>query len=136
MTVEELLKPRWKVIADYPKSLYHVGDILNGGWRSEDLIYCDHDGPRWSHYPHLFKKLEWWEERKPEDMPQYLKDTVKGLGIIRADKIEVGKPNYPAFTYLISSDLKMGGTKYLRNYIPATEEEYNAHCQTSSQNGA
>jgi len=75
MTTEELLKPRYKVIADYPKSLYHVGDILNAGWRSEDLIYCDHDGPRWRDYPHLFKKLEWWEDRKIEDMPEYLKQT-------------------------------------------------------------
>ena len=73
MNNEELLRRRWKVIADYPKSVYNVGDILNGGWRSEDLIYCDTDGPRWSHYPHLFKELEWWEERAIEDLPDYVK---------------------------------------------------------------
>lgn len=70
---EKLMKPRWKVIADYPKSLYNVGDILNGNWMSEDCIYCDTEGPRWRHYPHLFKPLQWWEEREIIDLPEYVK---------------------------------------------------------------
>lgn len=78
LSKEQLLKPRYKVIADYPKSLYKVGDILDAGWRSEDCIYCDTEGPRWRHYPHLFKPLQWWEERKVEDMPQYLKGGTNG----------------------------------------------------------
>src|SRR4051812_40933853 len=73
MSPEELLKPRYKVIADYPKSLYYVGDIINAGTTSEDCIYCDREGPRMRHYPHLFEPLPWWKDRKVEDMPEYVK---------------------------------------------------------------
>ncbi len=75
MTPEELMKPRYKVIADYPKSIHQVGTIIDAGWRSEDLLYCDHDGPRCRHYPHLFKPLQWWQEREEKDMPEYVKLT-------------------------------------------------------------
>ena len=67
MKSAELLKPRFKVIADYPKSVFKVGETLHG-----DLIYCDTNGPKYSDYPHLFRKLNWWEERKKEDMPKKL----------------------------------------------------------------
>ncbi|WP_319502548.1 hypothetical protein [uncultured Draconibacterium sp.] len=65
MTAEQLLKPRFEVIADYPKSIFKVGEILNG-----ELIYCDTNGPKYSDYPHLFKKLNWWENRKESEMPK------------------------------------------------------------------
>ena len=77
MTVEQLLQPRFKCIADYPKSIYKVGEIFNCGGMSEDLLYCDKDGPRMSDYPHLFKRLNWWEEREIEDMPRYIKCNVR-----------------------------------------------------------
>ncbi len=75
MTPEQLLRPRFKAIADYPRSQCNVGDILehfvgdgfilNGvGLTSESDL---------KKYPHLFRRLEWWEERKPEDMPEYVK---------------------------------------------------------------
>lgn len=66
--VVELLKSRWKVIADYPGSDYHIGEILDRdwGWVGNDEVGFKHD---LSHYPHLFKKLQWWEDRKPEEMP-------------------------------------------------------------------
>jgi hypothetical protein len=63
LSKDELLKVRYKVIADYPKSIHKVGDVL----------YCDENGPRMSQYPHLFKTLEWWEERAEDDMPEYVK---------------------------------------------------------------
>ena len=63
MTVEELLKPRWKVIADYPKSQFKVGEIIES---KTGFLYCFED------YPHLFQPLQWWEERKLEDMPEYV----------------------------------------------------------------
>lgn len=78
--VENLLKPRWKVIANYPNSPYKIGQILNNDWHEYDLpanelfsiatIYFE------AHqYPAIFKKLEWWEERDIEEMPEYVKWT-------------------------------------------------------------
>jgi hypothetical protein len=64
MTPEDLLKPRYKVVADYPDSIFKIGGILIQG--EKDLTEA-------AKYPHLFKKLEWWEEREEKDMPEYLK---------------------------------------------------------------
>lgn len=64
MSTEELMKVRYKVIADYPgmDDFYKIGEIIQPR-------YPIHYGS----YPHIFKKLEWWEERKESDMPQYVK---------------------------------------------------------------
>jgi hypothetical protein len=74
MTPEELLKPRYKVIAEYPKSPYPVGTIIRADGQSEDLLYCDSNGPRCRDFPHLFRKLGWWEERGEKGMPGYVKE--------------------------------------------------------------
>lgn len=75
--VEELLKPRYKVIADYPYAAYKVGDIINTyesamaialNCEKEDCKICLKD------YPQLFKKLEWFERRQAPELPDYLKD--------------------------------------------------------------
>jgi hypothetical protein len=71
MSTEDLMKVRYKVIADYPNSDYTVGAILNthnyeDRWSGVAEDFCNQ-------FPHLFKKLEWWEERKLEDMPKYVK---------------------------------------------------------------
>ena len=69
-TVEELLMPRWKVIADYPNSIFKVGQIMErSGYGEFDIInHCN-----CSRYPHIFKPIEWWEDRAVEDMPEYVK---------------------------------------------------------------
>lgn len=68
MTPEELLRPRYKVIALFPGSKRKIGEVIHfqdlPGWPTKEY-YED--------YPHLFKKLAWWEDRKPEDMPEYVK---------------------------------------------------------------
>jgi hypothetical protein len=82
--VIELLKPRYKVIADYPKCPFEIGQVLIqdmstvgevfalwsevgerfiSNWIDKDVI-CK--------YPHLFQKLEWWQERKIDEMPEYI----------------------------------------------------------------
>ena len=86
MTTEELLKPRYKVIADYPNCTFSVGQVLVQDDKEEtdfwtgDQLYTDRYPKQ---YPHLFKKLEWWEERKPEDMPEYVKDNTSIPKVIR-----------------------------------------------------
>ena len=76
MTARELLQPRYEVIDDYPKSDFKVGDIIQC---SDDLVNDKDVGAflrkfkyNFDKYPHLFKKLNWWEHRKLEDMPKRL----------------------------------------------------------------
>lgn len=72
MTTEELLQPRYKVIADYPGNVAYVGEIY------EDDICIRWNEQKFKKYPHLFRKLEWWEERDEKDMPEYVKCEFEG----------------------------------------------------------
>lgn len=115
------MQPRYKVIADWPKSIYKVGTIINAGWRSEDLLYCDTNGPRMRDYPHLFRKLDWWEERQPEDMPEYLKDIADG----ELFKVREWLTNEMAVIFL-NKNKKMNHTGFHQassiHFLPATEK--------------
>jgi len=62
MNAKELLNPRFEIIADFPGSPFKVGEI----WDATASIVNADD------YPHLFRKLNWWENRKEEDMPKKL----------------------------------------------------------------
>jgi len=64
--IDDLLRPRYKVIADYPDNEFEVGEIL-----PDDVVSNEED--EILKYPHLFKKLEWWEERQISEMPEYVK---------------------------------------------------------------
>lgn len=74
MTPEELLKPRYLVVASYPhmeQDQIGVGDIISPygmGFmfpKSVEAMYEAH--------PHLFRRLEWHEYREEKDMPEYVK---------------------------------------------------------------
>lgn len=79
MTPEQLLQPRYEVIADYPNSPFTIGEILSDyGTLTRPSFIQRSSGNQIrvdvvDKYPHLFRKLEWWEKRKPEDMPEYVK---------------------------------------------------------------
>lgn len=76
-TVEELLMPRYKVIADYPESpqsnqIGFIYDRNNKDWSSwwfDQLAI----------YPHLFQRLPWWAERDVEDLPEFIKWDADGI---------------------------------------------------------
>lgn len=79
MTAEKLLLPRFEVIADYPNASYKVGDVLemkaftsNKYFHNSDEIFVGNffTKTELKNYPHIFKKLNWWEHRKAEDMPK------------------------------------------------------------------
>lgn len=140
MTPEELMKPRYQVIADYPDNKLTIGDILmqyvenDTVWRHRwsDGHWADITVHNPSYYPHLFKKLEWWEEREK----YFWSD---------------GKPSTPLFVSNIAktvfgtawgidlSDgsfaLEVNGEKTdanLSNYIPATREEYDNYINSKA----
>lgn len=80
MNTEELLKDRYKVIADYPNSPYTVGDVYKFKKKLRNSFYEKENGFSQTNlyapekYPHLFRKLEWWEERTIDEMPEYVRD--------------------------------------------------------------
>lgn len=111
MSTEELMKVRYKVIADYPKSKYKIGEIIE----CDDMVTEAMVGnPRYFLYPAIFKKLEWPEERKESDMPEYVKS-----------KNHVFKVRH----YEITNDAFFSTDDntwimFLSRTIPATQSEY------------
>lgn len=80
MTTEQLMLARWKVIADYPgyDGYHRIGDIVERKENYSEILIriqlfaefsliCPND------YPHLFKKLGWWEERTIDEMPRFIR---------------------------------------------------------------
>lgn len=126
MTPEELLKPRYKVIADYPGTCFEIGEIIQWDDRTTEtqrraLIIQSSAGHGIKteiadKYPHLFQKLEWWQERKPEDLPAYVKWPHNGLVAL-------------VIEYRIENDCFFSGYDAtepyaLRQVIPATETDF------------
>ena len=88
-TVEELLKPRWKVIADYPGALHNIGDVISA--YENGKAYLVEGGSHYmTEYPALFKRLEWWEDRAVKDMPEYVK-IIEGIPFYNFKKGQIRK---------------------------------------------
>jgi hypothetical protein len=124
--VQELLKPRYKVIADYPASEYPVGYIIE----SETFSIGDVDHNCYN-YPHLFKRLEWWKNRTIEELEsvKYVK-VIKYRGywlvgdIVHA-KFEIKSEGRGLYTgYNIGRKPNYGHYQPIEELEPATEEEY------------
>lgn len=85
MTAEELMTPRFQVIAEYPLCIFAKGKILvriKGA--TNDIFHTNEkalvgglDLKVLEEFPHLFRKMQWWEGRKAEEMPK----KIKSLGI-------------------------------------------------------
>ena len=142
MTTEELLIQRYEVIAPAPCMLNEIGEILEpikaphpikeligkyvirfGGERGDFFTYPaleDMDA-----FPHIFKKLGWYERRKLEDLPMYVKYAKTGnvyrvcpeLGWYAGSGC-VYTLNRDGSRHSVSCDIK----KY--NMLPSTEQEY------------
>lgn len=82
MKTVDLLKPRYKVIADYPETPYTIGEIYEGDtfYNGSKETRCEHEN-----YPAIFKKLEWWEDRELEDMRTI--KYVSYISLTKKDKI-------------------------------------------------
>lgn len=80
--MHDLLKPRYEVIASYPGSNYAIGLILVE--ELPEYFSYQIDGRRYTtrlrdiDYPHIFRKMNWWEGRTAEEMPKKVKSLVDG----------------------------------------------------------
>lgn len=127
-----LLAPRYKVIADYPRSFYTLGEVIE----------CDAPDHQLAQWPAIFKPLQWWEERTLEEMPMYLKqigrinseDKPIPDRVIKVSKHWANTATHPHGNYKIfSSSDDPHNEFYSQMYFdwqPATESEYLAYQQS------
>lgn len=121
MTAKQLLIPRVKVMLDYPQEVTNPlfkGDIFKKGAKGEGRYYYSTQyryitPENVDKYPHLFKKLEWWEDRKIEDMPEYVK-------MIYTKKIHQVNKWTSATQFILASNHIYS----IHLILPATKEEY------------
>jgi hypothetical protein len=123
MTTQELLVPRYKCLAPVlfnQDNLYNVGDVFTDDGKTVrnqhgDAVYQ----VEWGRYPHLFESLPWWKDRKPEDMPEYVK--------FRDKFYKVSTPLTIVDEWIFVEDKK---EVPLRKSAPVTKEEYELFSQT------
>lgn len=127
MTKERLLAPRYKVIANFPGSQLYLNQIIELHYNINSVV--EGQIKFYDQYPHLFQKLKWWEERKLEDMPDYvsyISMTTGGRKYFKCIEWEVMSKWYSpkGLHYLPESGYWNGVCSTLE---PATEEEYNEY---------
>lgn len=133
----DLLTPRIKIIYGWPECKFSVGQILfykqfgTRGWFIHDGSGHGISLEAAKKYPKLIKHLNWWEDRKPEQMPAYLRNKV-GLPSVR--KV-VEHNEYEAKMEILPEDIRRVREQNANACIqsiswpysacePATEEEY------------
>jgi hypothetical protein len=125
LTVEELMKPRFEVIADYPNNPYEINDVLT----KIDGIQIYSNGRRGmsitdlESFPNLFREMEWWEIRPEQDMPKYIKwvDDYGDHEVLKVEEWESG--------VAILDKSRRSIATMCRNLFPATEAEYIAQLE-------
>ena len=121
MTQEKLMQQRYKVIADWPYmgEGYSIGKII----QIEGTDQFIKENNFYDKYPHLFKKLEWWEERGIENMPQYLR-------LKNQDWVFMPICYLPPVDVLCPDEVSDTFIHEIMNFIPATREEYEQYLQS------
>lgn len=84
LTTEALMIPRYKVIADYPGTAFEVGEIVRGDKKNvcvNVLSEVDSYIPvkLLDDYPAIFRRMNWAEERKAGEIPDYVADKTTGI---------------------------------------------------------
>lgn len=122
LSPEELLKPRYKVIADYPNSVHKIGSIIPPGEQIDLPTYygC-------SKYPHLFKKLEWWEFRTEEEMPEYVRGEYSDANEVIKVKKHFSRVQHNYVGVSENHFAMYNGSERYEHFLPATETEYNEY---------
>jgi hypothetical protein len=132
-TIEELLNPRYKLIADYPGCSFEVGTILEPNHEGE--LFSKTAGYSWTvtrimmqdakKFSHLIKILAWWEHREESEMPEYVKpknpeEYRKQFGevVLEVDKRTSGLHQFHATNLFQLASMQWS------NWLPATHEEY------------
>lgn len=135
LTSEQLLQPRYEVIADYPGSDLPIGTIL----LESKLGYCFREDvlttssniiatETVTKYPHLFRRLNWWEHRTPEEMPEYLRRKTKDAKVFKAKKHGVEATH--SLGFIDENDRILSYC----NFLPATLQDYTQYITNLNAN--
>ncbi len=143
LTKEQLLQPRYRVIADYPFSPYKNGDIIepkDGYWIASrvqsfeafELRTVEHsfEERELTKYTNLFERARWSDNRLREDFPEYV---LYDKTCVPAKVLSV-KCDEAGFVTEVETDAEP--EEYYRAAIwdfPATKEEYEAYIQSKQQ---
>lgn len=133
MNIEELLKPRYKVVAEYPGSPLLLEDILTYDERGYFYNFNMHCVINPERYPAIFKPLEWWEERAADEMPEYVKDNYCGEVHKVSAWTGINSFGRPLYTYKQKSGNE-GQTFVGITIVPATKEEYGQYQSSLTTN--
>ena len=130
----DLLAPRFEVIADYPRSAWTVGRIIEGYFLN-DLLKSEVDMRK---YPKIFRPLCWWEKRKPEEV-----ESVKYLKNIKTLAVHEVVEYSAMFGYMsgVRSEFKSATPEYSLNHfyemrdlwVPATLTDYTTYINQSKK---
>jgi hypothetical protein len=136
MTTEQLLAPRYKVIASYPSMKSEgldVGTIITCKKYDNDFsekFWCEMN----DQYPHLFRKLVWWEERDLSDMPPYVTVGTSHEQFLRIGEVYKVTEWDPSFVLLVYPN-KDFGVPFMRHlFLPATESDYQSYIASKTEN--
>lgn len=125
MTAEQLLKPRYKVVIEFPMGKYSKGDIIEG--KKAVVHYGTDEGENdeydLSSYPKIFRPLEWWEDRTENELPKYVKAKSGGRVAILRDIPENESSRW--CMYLDSESIPYDPN----GFEPATKDEYDLFLQ-------
>lgn len=120
--MSELLLPRYLVINDWPDNAKHkIGDVIHAGKVQWVERYC-----KWlDTFPHLFRKLQWWEKRKIEEMPEYIMDD-KDKKIYKVIRWQCTNTVQGSMTAVLAEndDYEFSASMIFGNHTPATGQEY------------
>jgi hypothetical protein len=122
MNKEQLLIPRYKVVSEWPDMLerFSIGYIFEHPYGRQYLTEKSKYDP--ADFPAMFKKLQWWEERTTEEMPNYI--TIIDENVIV--KVEEHS-NGVGFTFKESDYFTNDHPRrkvYSNNTMPSCEEDF------------
>lgn len=109
--INKLNAPRFLQIQKYPYQDKEPGSIITPV--SKDKI------EHYRSFENIFRELKWFEMRKPEEMPLYLKSSIYN-SVYKVEKYD--NSNGEPFA---NTDHPNGAPALLLFYVPATEIEYN-----------
>ena len=127
----KLSKPRYEVINDYPNNKdFPLGIILeferwNDFYWQHEIEDCQGNRTYLSDffdmYPHLFRKMEWWENRETSELPEYVKC------IKTPDQLHFPGEIYKVEWNNVFGKSEVGAVVLSTNcYVPSDEDEFNS----------
>lgn len=132
LSKEILLRPRYKVIADWPgvAGKVCVGDIFDPDPEDEGMFWINGEPfqeDKLKDYPHLFQKMEWHEDRAEGELPQYVKNKETGK-IFR-----IAPPDQDGRIWHNEDEIENRHFKgWPNSFIPSDIEEFNSQKQTTN----